>query len=491
MKVRSPPSSEGPGSAKQSRSRFRQAVKVPESSAPRLYFLAESIRCPSELRCLTRLKNVPIRVEAWVSWWTTPAARSIVWDRSSSCQGPGSAKQWRSRSLGSQTVFPGGVYPVPKWTPVLDTPKNVPIRVEAWVAGGRLPQHGVLSGPFQFLWRSGVRQAVKVPVPPSSQGPGSAKQWRSRSLGSQTVFPGGVYPVPKWTPVLDTPKKRAHPCRSLGKLVDDSRSTEYCLGPFYLYCSSSSGVRQAVKVPVPPSSEGPGVRQAVKVPDPQLSPTTSVRLRNISSSSGSRRVRSHWSDSPVQFLSRSRIRQAVKVPESAKQWRSQSPAKLFRSRVPDPQLSPTTSVRLRNISSSSGSRRVRSHRSDSPVQFLSRSSFRSKNTSPFQIQPYESDPIDPTRFYSSVYGSKFQTGPRLITSVGGPIPGSRIHQVESPQHKFRSEVRAGSSRTFPDDLPWEPCESACWGRIFSNLWGNYLAPIFHLVVGRLWTAYKH
>ena len=157
-----------------------------------------------------------------------------------------------------------------------------------------------------------------------------------------------------------------------------------------------------VRVPVPPSSESPGVRQAVKVPVPPSSQGPGFR-------------------------------QAVKVP--------------------DPQLSPTTSVRLRNISSSSGSRRVRSHRSDSPVQFLSRSSFRSKNTSPFQIQPYESDPIDPTRFYSSVYGSKFQTGPRLITSVGGPIPGSKIHQVGSPQNKFRSEVRAGSSRTFPDDLP--------------------------------------
>ena len=40
------------------------------------------IRCPSELRCLTRLKNVPIRCEAWVSWRSTPAARSIVLDRS-------------------------------------------------------------------------------------------------------------------------------------------------------------------------------------------------------------------------------------------------------------------------------------------------------------------------------------------------------------------------------------------------------------------------
>ena len=199
-----------------------------------------------------------------------------------------------------------------------------------------------------------------------------------------------------------------------------------------------------------------------RFPDPQLSPTTSVRLRNISSSSGSRRVRSHRSDSPVQFLSGSRSPPSSEgpgVPESAKLSRSRfrqvvkSPGVRQAVKVPDPQLSPTTSVRLRNISSSSGSRRVRSHRSDSPVQFLSRSSSRSKNTSPFQIQPYESDLIDPTRFYSSVYGSKFQTGPRLITSVGGPIPGSRIHQVGSPQHKFRSEVRAGSSQTFPDDLP--------------------------------------
>ena len=99
VKVPVPPSSESPG--------VRQAVKVPVPpssegpgvSAPRLYFLAESIRCPSELRCLTRLKNVPIRVEAWVSWWTTPAARSIVWDRSTSTVPvpAESAKQSRSR----------------------------------------------------------------------------------------------------------------------------------------------------------------------------------------------------------------------------------------------------------------------------------------------------------------------------------------------------------------------------------------------------------
>jgi hypothetical protein len=88
-----------PGSAKQRRSRSPPSSEGPGVSAPRLYFLAESIRCPSELRCLTRLKNVPIRVEAWVSWWTTPAARSIVWDRSTSTVPvpAESAKQSRSR----------------------------------------------------------------------------------------------------------------------------------------------------------------------------------------------------------------------------------------------------------------------------------------------------------------------------------------------------------------------------------------------------------
>ena len=51
---------------------------------------------------------------------------------------------------------------------------------------------------------------------------------------------------------------------------------------------------------------------------------------------------------------------------------------------------------------------------------------------------------------------------------------------------FHSEVRAGSSKTFPDDLPWERYESVClpsWSWIFSNLWGNYLAPTLLLVVG--------
>ena len=121
------------------------------------------IRCPSELRCLTRLKNVPIRWEAWVGWWSFPEE-----------------------------------YP------------------------------GLLTGLAN--------------LETSSTG-------THHLLGSQTVFPGGVYPVLKWTPVLDTPKKRAHPLRSLGKLVDDSRSTEYCSGPLYLYCSRP--------IPVPDKFQDP------------------------------------------------------------------------------------------------------------------------------------------------------------------------------------------------------------------------------------------
>ena len=65
---------------------------------------------------------MPIRVEAWVSWWTTPAARSIVLDRSTS---------------------------------------TVPVPVK-------------------------VRQAVKVPVPPSSESPGSSQAVPFQILGSTT-----------------------------------------------------------------------------------------------------------------------------------------------------------------------------------------------------------------------------------------------------------------------------------------------------------------
>ena len=85
-----------------------------------------------------------------------------------------------------------------------------------------------------------------------------------------------------------------------------------------------------------------------------------------------------------------------------------------------------------------------------PVKVLFQFQFQSPR--PFQIPPNESDPIDPTPFHFSVYGSKFHIGPRLITSVGGRFQNPRVHHF-GVNVKFRSEVRAGSSQTFPDDLP--------------------------------------
>ena len=211
-----------------------------------------------------------------------------------------------------------------------------------------------------------------------------------------------------------------------------------------------------------PSSQGPGSSQAVKVPVPakqsrsQFQSRSSscpvpVKVKFLSSSrihdesdpidptqkhkfqfSDPRRVRSHRSDSPVQFQSRSSSCQ-----------------------VPGSTTSPIPSIRLRNISSSS---RIHdesdpidpTHHSSScqgsvPVKVKVQFQFQFQDPNPFQIQPYESDPIDPTQFYFSVYGSRFQTGPRLIASVGGSIPGSEIHQCGVHDNKFRSEVRAGSS----------------------------------------------
>ena len=213
---------------------------------------------------------------------SSPGERSAKQWRSRSppsCQGPGSAKQWRSRSPPSS------------------------------------------EGPGSAKqWRSRS--------PPSCQGPGSAKQWKSRSLGSQTVFPGGVYPVPKWTPVLDTPKIRAHPCRSLGKLVDDSRSTEYCSGtvlPLLFQFQRS-----------PPSSQSPrsttesdhiGLTQKHKFQFRiQTSPITSIRLTSPvpvkvqfpfqeyqSVPDSAIRVRSHRSDSFLLFSLRFQVSDRTEI----------------------------------------------------------------------------------------------------------------------------------------------------------------------------------
>ena len=198
-----------------------------------------------------------------------------------------------------------------------------------------------------------------------------------------------------------------------------------------------------------PSSQGPGSSQAVKVPVP-------VKVKFLSSSSQGqvpvkfpdpRRVRSHRSDSPVQFQSRSSSCQ-----------------------VSGSTTSPIPLIRLRNISSSS---RIHdesdpidpTHHSSScqgsvPVKVKVQFQFQFQDPNPFQIQPYESDPIDPTQFYFSVYGSRFQTGPKLIASVGGSIPGSEsisvVSTTTSSAQKFGPALHRPPPMTYPENST-NPC----------------------------------
>ena len=146
------------------------------------------IRCPSELRCLTRLKNVPIRVEAWVSWWSTPAARSTVLDRSTftvpgssqAVQGPGSSQavQGPGSSQAVQVLVPAKQFKIlvpAKQFKVLFPAKQFKVLVPA-------KQFKILVPVKQFKILVPAKQ-FKVLVP--------AKQFRVQ-FGSQTVFPGGV-----------------------------------------------------------------------------------------------------------------------------------------------------------------------------------------------------------------------------------------------------------------------------------------------------------
>ena len=86
---------------------------------------------------------------------------------------------------------------------------------------------------------------------------------------------------------------------------------------------------------------------------------------------------------------------------------------------------------------SDSARRVRSHRSDSFLLFSLRfqipywteiDCFSWWYQPHLQIPQGESDPIDPTRFYFLVYGSRFHTGPILIVLVGGSrtVPSGSI-----------------------------------------------------------------
>ena len=244
------------------------------------------------------------------------------------------------------------------------------------------------------------------------------------------------------------------------KIQRRSRFQPSCQGP---------GSSQAVKVPVPAKQSRSRFQPSCQVPGSTTSLIPSIRPHQSSSSQGSsscpvpvqgqvpvkfpdpyesdpidpiqkhkfkfpdpRRVRSHRSGSPV---SSSQGSSSCQVPGSTTSPIPSIPTQKHKFQFPDPRrvdpIDPTH------------------HSSPVKVPFLSRSRSSSSSNSRIQIRSRFShtspNPIDPTQFYFSVYGSRFQTGPRLIASVGGSIPGSEIHQCGVHDNKFRSEVRAGSS----------------------------------------------
>ena len=170
------------------------------------------------------------------------------------------------------------------------------------------------------------------------------------------------------------------------------------------------------------SSQGPGFSQAVNVKflsssrihdesDP-IDPTQKHKFQFRIHDESDPIDPTHQSSSSqgpvsVQFLSSScRGSVPVKVPVPAKLSRSSS------CQVPGSTTSPIPSIRLRNIRFSS-----RIHDESDPIDPTNQSSscqgsvpvkakvqfqFQFQDPSPFQIQPYESDPIDPTPFYISV-----------------------------------------------------------------------------------------
>ena len=248
--------------------------------------------------------------------------------------------------------------------------------------------------------------------------------------------------------------------RSLGKLVDDSRSTEYCSGPLYLYCSCP--------IPVPDKFQDPA-----KLTISRSSQADNSKIQPSSSQSGSR---------------------SRGLADSSGSWRLINASRTV-TRVPIVNLSPVKTIRFPvRISVLRGSAVCHLPRSPDPVkaiQFPSR--FRSCQGLPVQFLSSsrihdESDHIDPTHQSSSSQGSVLSssnsripvrtrsshtspipsirlTSPVPVQSLSKsrscqaqgpvpvPIPGSRIHPCSVHNNKFCSEVRAGSPQTFPDDLP--------------------------------------
>ena len=168
------------------------------------------IRCPSDLRCLTRLKNGLIRVEAWVGWWSVPE------------EYPGLLTGLANLETSSTGI-----------RHLLDTPKNVPIRVEAWVSWWTTPaarsivlDRSTFTVPVQFRFRTSSRIQPSGQVPGSSQAdkflvPAKRFQVRISVLRGSAVCHPPRSPVPVKTiwfqvriSVLFVGRRRFHPPRS-------------------------------------------------------------------------------------------------------------------------------------------------------------------------------------------------------------------------------------------------------------------------------------
>ena len=334
-----------------------------------------------------------------------------------SCQGPGS----------SQAVK----VPVP-------AKQSVEVPVPAKQSRSRFQPSCQGPGSSQAVQGPGSSQAVKVPVP--------AKQSRSRFQPSSS-------------------RSRFQPSSSRSRFQSSSQvpgSTTSPIPSIRLRNISSSFRIQDESDPIDPTHQSSSSQGQVpvqfqsrssscQVPGSTTSPIPSIRLRNISSSS---RIQdesdpidpTHQSSSsqgqvPVQFQSRS---SSCPVPVKVKFLSSSrihdesdpiDPTQKHKFQFPDP-------------------RRVRSHRSDSPVQFLSR--FRScqgQGPVPVPIPGSKSVPDSAIRVRSHrsdsvlLFSLRFQVPDRTEINCFSWWfdSGIRIHQCGVHDNKFRSEVRAGSS----------------------------------------------
>ena len=338
-------------------------------------------------------------------------------------------------------------------------------------------------------------------VQPSCWSP--AKQSPAKLLESQ---PSRFQPS-SWSPAKQSPAKQLESSQAVWIPAKQRRSrihTSPIISIRLGNISSSSRIHEESDHIDPthqfqPSCRGPGSSQAVRVPAKQrrfrihTSPITSIRLGNISSSSRIHEESDHI-DPTHQFQPSCRgpgSSQAVRVPAKQRRFRdpyesdhidptrkhkfqfpdprrvrshrsdSPVPAKLSRSwfqpsrEGPGSVTSPITSIRLRNLSSSSRIHEESdhidpTHQSSSSSSSSSGSDSKRPKSVPdstIRVRSYQSDSIP-------LFSLRFQvpSGPRLITSVWGSIRESRNPSVWCQ----RQQVPLRSSGRLFTDLPRRP-----------------------------------